>query len=442
MWKAVKHKLIVSLNLVNTKIIVYNKKSIKLGCLIYFFSNKNIYTQAFKKTQDKMKEIEEIKKYFKDINIEINDDSIHIVHPDNSDVLKIFEKNIDNAEISYDYNMIREFVYTKYITGRFLFKKNYFEAVIDFSNIFDYHDEESTTIKPTGKEYEKKCHYETGKVSEEFEHFLNESIHWDHFSAEFFHSIKIYNIDEIFNIKYTDEKYLQNVLEICSQLFFNLSTKYGINIKLLDLSQDESFDPEIEEINTNTIKSTIIESYVYDSDLVSYYNRAIHLPKSSFKYLAFFQVLECIFDEVYLSETIQDTRAILNSDSFHPNNTENIHSLIKIIERFGKEQNDRTKIRLILEKYFKMNLHDDAYLLAYSNISSILIDLKYINNESDMKDLQKLGNIVYDIRNEYTHSNRKFPKKKENTVEIDKLDEQIELIRLISKTIIINYIKP
>jgi hypothetical protein len=386
-----------------------------------------------------MKEIEKIKTHFKDIDISIDEDCIVIGHPDNEDVYKTFDLNEEDK--AYDFEEINEFVYSKYVIGRFLFRKNYFETVIAFSNIIDYQDDESTEIKPNGKNHEEKCFYETGAVSEEFGYFLNESIHWDHFSSDYFHSLKIYNIDEIYNIKYTDDKYLKTAIELCSQIFFRLSIKYGINIKLLNL-HDESFNPEIEEIDTKNIKSTIISSEIYDTDLVHYYNRAIHLPKSSFKYIAFFQVLECIFDEVYLSETIQDTRAILNSDTFDSNNIDNIQSLIKIIDRYGKEQNDRSKIKLILDKYFKMNLHDDAYLLAYSNISSILISLKYVKEESEMKDLQKIGNIIYDIRNEYTHSNRKFPKKKENIVEIDKLDEQIELIRLISKTIILNYKKP
>lgn len=391
-----------------------------------------------------MKEIEEIKKKHKGIDISIDEECIVVVHPDNEKVSKIFYLNEDEGEgegLSFDFREINQFIESKSIIGRFLFRENYFEAVVDFSNTLDYYDDESTQINPNGKNFEENCYYETGSISEEFGEFLDQSIDWDNFSTEYFHSIKIYNIDKIFNIKYTDEKYLTNTLELCSQAFFKLSTKYNINIKLLNL-HDESFSPEIEEIDTQSIKSTIITSEGYDSDLVNYYNRAIHLPKSSFKYIAYFQVLECIFDEVYLSEKIQDTKAILNSDSFDTNNTDNIYSLIKIIDRYAKEQNDRSKIKLILDKYFKMNLHDDAYLLAYSSISNILIDLKYIKDETEIKDLQKIGNIIYDIRNEYTHSNRKFPKKKENVVEIDKLDEQIELIRLISKSIILNYNKP
>jgi hypothetical protein len=115
--------------------------------------------------------------------------------------------------------------------------------------------------------------------------------------------------------------------------------------------------------------------------------------------------------------------------------------LIRLIEKFSKEQNDRIKVKLILEKYFKMNLHDDAFFLAYSDISKLLIDLKLINSETELKDLQKIGSIIYDIRCEYTHSNRKFPKKNEVAIEDEDLEKHIELIRLISKTIIENYRK-
>jgi len=76
------------------------------------------------------------------------------------------------------------------------------------------------------------------------------------------------------------------------------------------------------------------------------------MEASEFQYLAFYQVLECIFDEVYLSETISDARKIIESSWFSPVEDEHIKGLINIIDRYNKEKDDREKTRLVLQKIF------------------------------------------------------------------------------------------
>ncbi|MFA7290586.1 MAG: hypothetical protein WC055_17080 [Melioribacteraceae bacterium] len=388
-----------------------------------------------------MKDIDLVIKDLAKDSYQREDNYISVIHPDNLDITFELDIETKGKQKLIDEKKLSQFLSVKYITGKFLIRKDYFEAVVDFTNLFDYYDDKSTTIEPNGVDYQNKCHYEIGEVSDEFGVFLNQTIHWDNFSTEYYQSIKLYNLSKLISDDYKSDAFLDKTKDFLSAIFFQLISKYDLRIRLLDLDDYDKFEPELDEVDTSMIESTIIEPNNYDMDLVNYYNSAIHMTDSSFKYLAFFQVIECLFDEVYRDETIQDAKSVINSNWFNSQNSDDILKLIKLIDKFSKEQNDRNKIRLVLEKYFKMNLHDEAYFLAYSDISDKLIALKLIKDSSEIKDLQKVGSIIYDIRCEYTHSNRNFPKRNQTQIDEKELIEHISLIKMFSRVIIENYRK-
>lgn len=372
---------------------------------------------------------------------DVKDNRVEFNHPDNQDVSLSLDVAKRRNKDCIDEERLNKFLSTKYVLGQAIIRQDYAEVVVGFTNLFDVYDEESIIIEPCGENLETKAFYEISDISEDFDLFLSNTIHWDNFSSEYFKSIKVYNIKQIITDEYRSDEFkkkLQDVLEIIS---FQLSTKHNLKIRLIDLSDADKFEPDFDEVDTSEIESTIISNSNYDLDLVSYFNQATHMSDSSFRYLAFFQVLECLFDEVYREETIQDAKSIINSNWFNTRNSDHILQLIKLIEKFSKDQNDRSKIRLILDKYFKMDMHDEAFLLAYSDISEIMKSLNLIKEKDELKDLQKIGNIIYDIRCEYTHSNRNFPKRNETKVKKEHLTEHIEIIRLISQAIVENYRK-
>lgn len=92
--------------------------------------------------------------------------------------------------------------------------------------------------------------------------------------------------------------------------------KVGVTINWLDLSDDNMYNPDFEEVSFDSIKSTELLLDKYDKDLLKYFNSASQMATSEFKYIAYFQVLECIFDEVYLYETVQDAKSIIDSNWF------------------------------------------------------------------------------------------------------------------------------
>lgn len=164
------------------------------------------------------------------------------------------------------------------------------------------------------------------------------------------------------------------------------------------------------------------------------------MTTSEFKYIAFYQILECIFDEVYLNATIQDIKQITNSSWYSSNEDKDIAQLIEIIDKYSKAKNDREKLKLVLDKYFKGDLHKEAYLLVNKEIYKILKDeLQLIDKEEKFNDIQLLANALYDFRCECTHSNRLFPIKTKVKKDELSIEKYIALIKKITQRIIVNY---
>lgn len=163
------------------------------------------------------------------------------------------------------------------------------------------------------------------------------------------------------------------------------------------------------------------------------------MENSEFKYLAFYQILECIFDEVYLHETVQDVKQVMNSSWFSSHDNSDVTKVIDLVEKYNKNKNDREKLKLVLEKYFKGEVHEHAFLLANKEIISNLKEMDKIKKEKDLNDLQNLTNVLYDFRCQCTHSNRSYPIKTDYDRTTQELESYIELIKKVTERVIVNY---
>jgi len=380
---------------------------------------------------------DELQKINTEIEFNIDKDYIHFHYPKyNMDDLE-FEREDDDKETI---NILKEFLSYEYSQGKSISKKDYFEIIVNISIYSNFWYDENFELEASG-DLDNKIYYEIGNISDDFGIYLDKTIFWDHFSTEYYVSLKIYNADTTLKLEGGQNK--DDVYEkLINTIFFDLHHKGNYKIDVIDLSDDDKYDidyyeePELEEVDDTTVDISR-----YDNDLLSYYNRAVNMSDSEFKYLAYFQVLECIFDEVYKFETIEDVRGILQSNWFSNTNDENIGGLIEIVDRYSKEKNDRNKTKLVLEKYFLGALHDEAYFLVNREICDLLIEMKLIKQNSEIKDLQKLANIIYDFRCNCTHSNRSYPVKESTVISNDNLNQYIEIIRKISERIILNYRK-
>ncbi|WP_405399314.1 hypothetical protein [Maribacter sp. Asnod2-G09] len=376
-----------------------------------------------------------LRKIHKDIIATISVDGLFVNHPDFDFEIEFDRKDETDDELV---EIVTNFFSYEYQEGQYIRKIDYQEIVIDITTYSPIWYDENFEI-PTQGNIENKIHYQIGEISKDFEIFLKNNILWEGFDAHYFRSLKIYSVNT--QLKLSEKKDLDKAyMEILNSIFFDLHYKNNLKLSTIDLSDLEKYDfdnheePEIEDV-----EDTSVVYGKYDTDLVSYYNRAVNMSDSEFKYLAYFQVLECIFDEVYKYETIEDVKGILQSNWFSNRKNEDIGAIIDIVDRYNKDKNDRNKTKLVLDKFFKGELHDEAYFLVNKEISELLFEMKLFQKESELKDCQKLANIIYDFRCECTHSNRSYPIKNTTVISNDNLSQYLLLIRKVSERIILNY---
>jgi hypothetical protein len=338
---------------------------------------------------------------------------------------------------------LKKLIGFEYKKNELLYRNDEFEIII--SSLFD--DQTLNQIEETSKDFpsppdKENIYYKISNFSNFFfdRIFLIESYPW-----EFYQTIKIYNINSVTGQDFKSDKFLKLADHICKSIAFEVEQKLGIDIRFMnpkiDEKQGKAFYSPIYELDDKILGFNRIDFERYDKDLLNYYYRACAMEDSEFKYLAFFQIVECLFDEVFKSELVQDIRIIIESDWFSPEEDTHLEQMISIIDRYNHEKNDRTKTKLVLERYFKLIVHDEAYILANKKIANVLKDLRLIANDSDLKDLQKISNIIYDFRCECTHSNRSYPIQRDVNKSGESLNLYISLIKKIAQKIILNYKK-
>lgn len=353
--------------------------------------------------------IEAINEVYQDIEVKIKDTKVYLRKPEWKNWIDFeLDLNDDNMTILDE---IRDLFCFKYIPNKGCLYEDYAEFAVTLSNTFFTMHFWGTEL--TDEDIASgKIYYEVAPISDEFEKIL--LMHHSFIVAgpeDFVTTLKIYNINKVMDKKYSDEGFVEVAIEIAKCIMFELSTKYDLPLGFFEIpeSDDHENDPFYEAAETlKKVRNPELKAK-YDKDLVDYYYRALQMAESEFKYLAFYQVMECVFEEVYLEETVQDVKEIINSNWFSNYDHEHISTVIKLIEQYSKNKNDREKLKLLLEKYFKGNIHDEAYYLANKDIIELLLTMKLITKQVDFKDLQKIANIIYDFRCNCTHSDRRFP---------------------------------
>jgi len=374
----------------------------------------------------------------KKLSPEMGDDSVLIRHPDFG-----FDKSFPMTVRNDDdiIQNIEDFLQIKYIKGKCLYKKDYAEFLVDLSG-------STNLVNTLGRckfSVEKDqtltdINYEIGQISEAFFEFINQTLLEFEYEQSDLTTLKIYHVDKVVALSLDNTSDFEKEVEFMAKsIIFDVYHKSSICLKLIDISHvktDEPLKDILENSKLISKKSVVLN---YDNDLIQYYYRAIQMEASEFQYLAFYQVLECIFDEVYLSETISDARKIIESSWFSPAEDKDIKGLINIIDRYNKEKDDREKTRLVLQKYFKGETRDEAYLLANREMIDIFKKLDKIKSDKEAKDLQKLTNTIYDFRAKCVHSNRTYPFRTEFQDSPEELTLYIALIKKIAEKIILNY---
>ncbi len=384
----------------------------------------------------------EIKKINEKYDVNVQKNSVVIGYPEwESDLIFEYEQGKEEEYLNYITEELRRLDNAIYFDNGVCLYENCCEFIVTIPETFRLLNFSDYYLDFKSIRSADKIVFDIGNISDTFLNILQIK-GYNNDLSEILTTLKIYNILPNMNITSRDPKFLQpKVDHVAKMILFELSYKYSVELKLIDVPEDEDdYDPiyDMAEELSN-IKDPYLKGN-YDEDLIEYYCRAIQMPHNEFKYLAFYQVFECLFDEVYLCDTVQDVMEIINSGWFSSYDSEHIEKIISIVDQYSKNKQDREKLRLVLDKYFRCNTHDEAFLVANQDIVEILRDrLKMITRPEELRDLQKLANIIYDYRCCLTHSNRKYSYRATIEATPEELDTYIELVKKISERIIINY---
>jgi hypothetical protein len=411
---------------------------------VFFLFEENKKEEAIKKIQEWEELIGNLRnivgKVDPKINVWSNGEEVILEHKDWTKELT-FPMEEDEFD-SYS-DEILYFFSLNYIPVKACYIDNYVEILVNHPDAFWGDGLSSVNLFPENEELvENKIHYELNNISAHFANLIELRQGYRELEVQnSFTTLKIYNINKVTGIQIDDPQFEDKLWYFAKSILFEISSKSSIAINFYELPEYEEEDYPFEDFAEvlNEQKNPFLRKQ-YDSDLIDYYHRAVVMSESEFKYLAFYQILECIFDEVYLHETVQDVKQIMNSGWFSSYNDTDITQIIEIVDKYNKSKNDREKLKLVLEKYFKGDVHEQAYQIANKEIIEILKNkLNKISRDTEFNDLQRVANIIYDFRCECTHSNRVYPFRTtfENTNE--ELRNYIELLKKVAERIIINY---
>lgn len=339
---------------------------------------------------------------------------------------------------------INAFFNFKYNENRCLYGKDYIEYVIDFPELKSLFGYMNLPEVFSPEAYENKIYYEITKISLPlFNLIMKDQEYGD--EEDYQHhenlSLKVYNINSVLDILVSDPNFADTALKITKNFLFKLSMKYNINLNIVE---ENIYEIDAEDIVSTLSeklemvqKSDLVYNHEYDADLIQYYYQASLMEDSPFKYLAYYQVIECIYDEVLMANTVGDIQQLINSNWFNSNDKADIQKIIDKIKWHNNSKKDEDKLKLVMDKYFRNNASDDIFLEVNKEIIDLCKKMKIIKDESEFKDLQKLQKKIYRYRCDCTHSNRKYPISK--VEDGNSIQDYIKLIRLIAERIILNY---
>ncbi|RFB35443.1 hypothetical protein [Brevibacillus sp. VP] len=376
---------------------------------------------------------------YKDLQLKFNEEELTL---EASDWRAGVSFNTDNIEDTL--YKFKSFFEGTYIESTAFYEKDYIEFSITFpelENIFGMPSLSETEFLDESNE--DKLYFEINKISEPFFNLMmKDQEYGDEYGYDGYEEVtlKIYNINSELQIELNADDFYEKALHVTKNIIFNLSYKYEIDIKLSNELEGENIDDLIYELSErleSIQEKDMLVTKLYDKDLVNYYYRALQMKDSEFKYMAFYQVLECIYDEVLMANTVESIRQLISSNGFDSNMDENILFIIEKIKLHNSSKKDEDKLKLILDKYFKGTLPDEVFLEVNKDIAELMVDMKKIRDVSELKDLQKLQQTIYRFRCDCTHSNRAYPIKR--VEDENSLSDYINLIKMVSERIILNY---
>lgn len=285
-------------------------------------------------------------------------------------------------------------------------------------------------------------------ASDIFASYIGQHNDAEQLTADGLHTLKISNLP----LESQPEAQLARAPRYINAVIFELAQQGISNTRAnIDLDhEEEEEETEADEGDTwseeedapsnNRLTNIDIPSH-YDPDLLWYYSRALRMEPSEFQYLAFFQIIECLFDEVHLRDMVQAARSILLSPNFSAERFSDLSALVDIVGRHNQRRDERTKTQLVLERYLKSDVPRDAFLISYKTAIRRARSLGVIQKDDEIFNMQLLARVLYDFRCECAHANRESASKL-SAFGREKLKAYISLVRQFTESVIRNYRSP
>lgn len=351
----------------------------------------------------------------------------------------------DIEDLSLTLDNLKSFFEGTYVETTAFYENDYIEFSIAFPKLDGLFGTPDLPEIECSSSVREGLKFEISQISEPyFNLIMKDQEYGDELSHREYEelTLKIYNLNSELQLKINEGNFYEEALNVAKNIIFTLSFKYGLDIKISSIIEVDSIVDRIDEIieiMEEVQEKDLSINAQYDKDLINYYYRALQMEDSEFKYMAFYQVLECIYDEVLMANTVESIKQLISSNWFNYTDDQNISLIIEKIKLHNNSKKDEDKLRLVLEKYFKGNLSDEIFLEVNKEIADLLLKMNKIKKVEELKDLQKIQQTIYRFRCDCTHSNRAYPVKR--VEDNNSLSDYIKLIKLISSRIILNYRK-
>lgn len=243
---------------------------------------------------------------------------------------------------------------------------------------------------------------------------------------------------------------------VLRSILFDIECTYGIVLETANLENLKATTIFTPERKSKLPKDPVSLLYkTYTPELIEYFHtgeRVDHLP---FKFICYFHIIEYFMDKSAHSVVAKKIKQIIMSPDFHAKSSEYISEAIKVFKtETEKFMTDKIKIGRVFAEYLNKEdiqrfVESGALQEHFKKDHTLKFskDLKIngIKFDSEQSFCESLTKRIYSIRCSIVHSNPDFDESKAvpfspTPANIDFLRREIELMKEVARTIIVNSI--
>lgn len=243
---------------------------------------------------------------------------------------------------------------------------------------------------------------------------------------------------------------------VLRSILFDIECSYGIILETANLENLKAPLIRTPETRPKPPKEQITLLYKqYTPELIEYFHTAERVDHLPFKFICYFHIIEYFMDKSAHSVVAKKIKQIIMSPDFHAKSSEYISEAIKVFKaETEKFMTDKIKIGRVfaeyinrddIQKFVENNALQDHFEKDHTLKFSKDLKINGLKFDSDNSFFESLTKRIYSIRCSIVHSNPDFDESKAvpfspTPTNIDFLRREIELMKEVARTIIVNSI--